>query len=379
MAKYSLLFSLFMMGCIFSCSCQTADINATVNVRTPPNTPPDTNLFIAGNHPSLGNWNPNSVKMVKINDSLWSTTITLPKGFYLEFKITRGSWNKQAIFKKGEIPPNTALLVSCDTVINVIPAGWQDLDSRSGRGIVGDVEYHRDIPGDHLNYARDIIVWLPPSYHSNTTTRYPVLYMHDGQNIIDPSTSFTGYDWHVDEISDSLISACKMKEIIIVGISNTPDRSQEYGNTPLGRAYMSFIVTKLKQFIDSIYRTIPDRENTATMGSSMGGLISFMLVWNYPDVFAQGCCLSPAFLGGIIDSVKHYQGDYKKIRIYMDNGGKGLDEELQLGCEEMLSALLKTGFVEGSNLMWYHDAEAEHNERAWAARLWRPLLFMFGK
>jgi predicted alpha/beta superfamily hydrolase len=203
--------------------------------------------------------------------------------------------------------------------------------------------------------------------------------MHDGQNIIDPSTSFIGYDWHVDDIADSLIKAGRLNEFIVVGIYNTQDRRVEYGNTEQGSAYMSFIVKQLKPFIDSTYRTLPDRENTATMGSSMGGLISFLLVWNYPEVFSKAGCMSPAFFGGIIDSVKGYEGSDKKISLYLDNGGKGLEQDLLPGCEEMLKALKKTGFVEGKNLIWYYDPNAEHNERAWAERLWRPLIFMFGK
>jgi predicted alpha/beta superfamily hydrolase len=379
MIKYILFISFLFIGIISSVGCSRKNFEVFINVTVPPDTPPDTQLFIAGNHRLLGNWGPDSVKMEKESDSLWSFVMTIPRDYYLEFKITRGSWNTQAVFKKGEIPPNTTLTVRDDTVINLRPVGWQDFDNRSGGGIVGEVEYHRGLTGDNLRYPRDIIVLLPPSYRKDTRARYPVLYMHDGQNVIDPSTSFIGYDWHVDEISDSLISAGKMKEIIVVGISNTPDRRDEYGNTALGQAYMTFIIKKLKPFIDSTYRTIPDRENSAIMGSSMGGLISFLLVWNYPEVFSRAGCLSPAFFGGIIDSVKQFKGSDKKINIYLDNGGKGLEEELQPGCEEMMRALKNIGFVEGGNLTWYRDLGAEHNERAWAARLWRPLLFMFGK
>ncbi|MBI3195653.1 MAG: histidine kinase, partial [Ignavibacteriae bacterium] len=135
----------------------------------------------------------------------------------------------------------------------------------------------------------------------------------------------------------------------------------------------------LKPMIDNEYRTLSDRENTGVMGSSMGGLASFLLVWNYPEVFSMAGCLSPAFPEETIDETEQYIGHEKNIRLYIDNGGVGLEKELQIGCDLMLPVLRKKGFVDGKNLEWFLDEKAEHNERAWAARLWRPLMFMFGK
>jgi predicted alpha/beta superfamily hydrolase len=173
-----------------------------------------------------------------------------------------------------------------------------------------------------------------------------------------------------------------MKEVNVVGLYNTPDRGPEYGKDPgKTRAYMDFVVTSVKPFVDAHYRTLPDRENTAVMGSSMGGLISFLLAWQYPQVFSAAACLSPAFtVGDWLDDVEKYDGPPKPIRIYMDNGGVGMDRErMQPGCERMLDILPKKGFILGENLEWFLDEKAEHNEAAWAARLHRPLLFLFGK
>ena len=249
-------------------------------------------------------------------------------------------------------------------------------------GIVGAVAYHRGLRGEGLRYDRDLIVWLPPSYRKEPKRRYPVLYMHDGQNIIDPSTSFIGYDWHVDNVADSLIRASKMEEIIVVGMYNTPDRTAEYSDTDLGRNYAEFVVRRLKPLIDSTYRTLPGREHTAVMGSSMGGLISFLFVWWHPDVFSMAGCLSSAFMREhtqILSDVEKYSGSRKPIRIYLDCGGNGLDERLKPGMDEMASLLKKKGFVDGVDYQVYFDEHAGHDEHAWAARIWRPLLFMFGK
>ncbi len=200
---------------------------------------------------------------------------------------------------------------------------------------------------------RDVIVWLPPSYDTSTK-RYPVLYMHDGQNIFDPRTSFLGVDWQVDEAADSLIRVGKMQEIIVVGVNNTSDRTQDYSDTEKGRAYMNFLATKLKPFIDANYRTKPQREYTATMGSSMGGLISFLIVWHHPETFSQAGCLSPAFIAPFDSAVKmveNYHGSNKKIRLYIDNGGGALDSVLQSGCDAMLKVLEQKGFARQKSRM----------------------------
>ena len=155
--------------------------------------------------------------------------------------------------------------------------------------IVGKVEYHRKFYSKSLNNRRDIIVWLPPSYKKEKQRRYPVLYIHDGQNIMDPKTAYIGVDWQVDETVTRLIKSGELQEIIIVGIYNTPERLEEYSDSPKGNNYMKFMVEQLKPFIDKYYRTMPSNEYTAVMGSSMGGLISFLLAWNYPECIWKSC------------------------------------------------------------------------------------------
>jgi enterochelin esterase-like enzyme len=204
--------------------------------------------------------------------------------------------------------------------------------------------------------------------------------MHDGQNVFDPSTSFLGYDWRVDEVTDSLIRAGSLREIIVVGICNTPDRRMEYSDTEAGRAYARFVVNRVKPLIDSAYRTMPDAEHTAVMGSSMGGLISFLFAWWYPGVFSGAGCLSSVFTGHythVLDTVSRYNGPRKPIRIYMDCGGAGGDETLRPGMESMAELLRKGGYREGRDYMVFFDSGAQHNELAWAARVWRPLRFFF--
>jgi predicted alpha/beta superfamily hydrolase len=360
------------------------DITFKVTAQT---VPEGAKVFIVGNHQKLGDWDPAVVALERQDDGSWTGTFQFGAGSQLEYKITRGSWGTEAVSADGIVPGNSVLIVQSNETVRVLVANWRDIlhkeVPRKVEGqITGVVKYHRQMEGEGIK-PRDVIVWLPPSYEKSPDKRYPVLYVHDGQNVFDPATSFLGVDWQIDEVADQLIRAGRMQEIIIVGIYNTTDRGPEYSDTPKGHAYMRFIVEKLKPFIDKEYRTMPERKHTAVMGSSMGGLISFLIVWNYPQVFSQAACLSPAFLDSDIKAnavplVETYDGPAKNIRIYMDNGGVGLDGRLQAGCDAMLRALLDNGFKMGENLEWYHDREAEHNERAWSKRVWRPLSFMYG-
>lgn len=339
-------------------------------------------VFIVGSDTQLGNWNPAAVKLFKVNDSTWTKTFKFEVGKNLEYKFTKGSWEFEALNDDGSIPGNSILKVLDDTLITVEIKKWKDREQRINHGqITGTIKYHLQFEGEGLK-PRDIVVWLPPGYDENIDKRYPVFYMHDGQNAFDPATSSFGYDWRADEVTDSLIKAETINEIIIVAIYNTSDRGQEYMYSNLGYAYMDFIVNDLKPFIDREYRTLPDKENTTACGASLGGLISLMLVWNYPQVFSKAACLSSAFKIGelnYVDTLINYLSPKKDIKLYIDNGGIGLETELQPGTDEMIVALQNKGYELGKDIIWYVDKNAPHSEIAWAERIWRPLIFFFGK
>jgi predicted alpha/beta superfamily hydrolase len=244
--------------------------------------------------------------------------------------------------------------------------------------IVGKVEYHKEVFSPILNNKRDIVVWLPIGYNTpkNRDKKYPVLYMHDGQNILDPKTAFVGKDWRVDETVMKLIRQKKIKEIIVVGIYNSPDRLDEYSWSEKGQNYLKFIKTELKPFIDSVYNTLSDKDNTAIMGSSMGGLISFYAGWHYPDVFSMAGCLSSSFYYNndrSIKQVEEYTGHKKHVKFYIDHGEDG-----NVRGQRMFVELSKKGYVIGQDIDYFYSPGAEHNEKEWAARLERPLLFFFG-
>jgi predicted alpha/beta superfamily hydrolase len=243
--------------------------------------------------------------------------------------------------------------------------------------VIGNVEFHREIYSRILDSKRDFFVWLPASYDDNLSKNYPVLYMHDGQNLIDPKTSFAGKDWQVDETVTKLIKEYKMKEIIVVGINNTKDRLEEYSDTEKGEKYLTFIIEELKTFVDSKYRTLTDPNNTAIMGSSMGGLVSFLAAWKHPEVFSMAGCMSSSFYYNddkVFKMLDEYDGTKKHIKFYIDHGEDGLVRGQKMFCK-----LTQMGYVIGTDLDYFYARGAEHNEKEWAKRMERPLIFFFGR
>ena len=340
------------------------------------------NVFIAGNKTEFGNWNPSSAKLEKISDSLWKFESKFDSGEVLEFKITGGSWEQEAMYESTRVSGNTIVNVTKDTTLIIRPLFWKRkiLPQKPEQLIRGTVKYHRQLSGEGLNHKRDIIVWLPPSYQKNTKKHYPVLYMHDGQNLFDPSTAFTGYDWRVDEVADSLIALKRIEEIIIVGVYNSPDRLPEYSDSDLGTAYLNFVINVVKPLIDSTYRTKPGKEHTGIIGSSLGGLSSLLFVWRRSDVFGMAGCLSPSFWYDdekTLKEIREFSGHKKNIKIYLDCGGR--EKELISGYKRMVEILKSKGYKKGKDLDYTLETKGTHSEYYWAQRVWRPLVFMYGR
>ncbi len=218
----------------------------------------------------------------------------------------------------------------------------------TGPGITGMVVRHADMPSAYVA-RRNVDVWLPPSYGKDPAKRYPVLYMHDGQNLFDPATSYGNVDWAVDEVMTSLIEKGVVREAIVVGVWNTPKRRDEYmpqrpvqgkikfnvpGAEDLDAAdivsdrYLEFLVKELKPFIDATYRTLPGQADTIVMGSSMGGLISQYAMSQYPDVFGGAGCVSthwPAGNGIALDDFAAHLPDPATHKYWFDYGTATLD------------------------------------------------------
>ena len=252
--------------------------------------------------------------------------------------------------------------------------------------------------------ARNVDVWLPPGYADGGEARYPVIYMHDGQNVFDAATSSFGEAWEIDEVLDRLVAEGAVRPAIVVAIWNTGmGRYAEYmpphglppgpiayrvpskpALTPdqlVTDRYLQFIVSELKPFVDATYRTLAGPADTFVMGSSMGGLISAYAIAEYPDVFGGAACVSthwPAGDGAVIDYLADHLPDPASHRLYFDYGTATLDALYEPYQQRMDAVLRQAGYVEGKNWVTLRFDGAEHSEQAWRQRAAIPLRFLLG-
>jgi predicted alpha/beta superfamily hydrolase len=249
--------------------------------------------------------------------------------------------------------------------------------------VVGTMKALAQLESPQLGNRRDILVYLPPSYN-RSQRRYPVIYMHDGQNLFDRATSF-GEEWEVDQTLEA--ASRDGLEAIVVGIPNLgEERLNEYSpwvdrkhrQGGKGNAYLEFIVHTLKPIVDRDFRTMPGRDSTGIAGSSMGGLISLYAFFRHPQTFGFAGVMSPAlwFAGhSIFPFIK--ERPFVPGRLYLDVGTSEGSEELH-DVRRLKELLSQKGYRTGRDLLYVVEMGGQHNERAWARRLRRELHFLLG-
>jgi predicted alpha/beta superfamily hydrolase len=215
-------------------------------------------------------------------------------------------------------------------------------------------------------------VFVPPGYYENTLKKYPVLYMHDGHSLFFKEEAFLGKSWRADEVLGMLDKMNAIEEVIVVGIYPN-DRLVEY-TLPGYEHYGRFLVETLKPLIDATYRSQTGPANNAVMGSSLGGVVSFYLGWQWPTVFGKVACLSSTFTrhDNLLERVRTEKK--RNISIYLDSGWPGDNYE---ATRSMRDRLIWKGYRLGSELFYLAFPEAKHDENAWAARSPIPLQFLF--
>jgi predicted alpha/beta superfamily hydrolase len=349
----------------------------TVVVDTIPAKHQQDELFIAGN---FNDWKPGAAAwQFKKNGPKQSIQIPLQqKGLY-EFKITRGSWDKVMSRDNGADAENIGVNVSSDTTIHIKIFGWKDdfaavEKKHTHSKNVSIIEQAIIMP--QLGRSRRIWIYLPENY-KKSTRRYPVLYMHDGQNLFDEYTSGFG-EWGIDECLDSLMKQPSY-ECIVVGIDNGPQRITEYNpydhdkyGKAEGKQYILFIEQTLKPYIDKNYRTHKDANSTMIAGSSLGGLISYYAALFHPNTFGKAGVFSPSFwIAPEIQSATDSLSSNVKGKLFFYMGGQEGDEHIK----NMYELMQRLGI--GSSALVYSvvDADGKHNESSW--RKWFPEFFRF--
>jgi predicted alpha/beta superfamily hydrolase len=258
------------------------------------------------------------------------------------------------------VGPNLLLLMTADAPADVYPCF-----EGAHAGTLSDVlELESRILG-RTHLAR---VYLPPGYRENVLRRYPVVYMQDGKNLFFPDEAFLGRDWKVDRALSLLDGMNAIDHAVVVGV-HSGDRMAEY-TQPGYEAYARSIVEEVKPAIDAKVRTLTSPRETAVMGSSLGGVVSFYMAWEYPQVFGLGACMSGTFAhrNDLIDRV--LSESKRENRYYLDSGWPGDNYEVTLA---MAMALVSRGIQARRDFLHLMFPLEEHDETAWGRRLHLPL------
>lgn len=257
--------------------------------------------------------------------------------------------------------------------------------------------------------ARNVEVWLPAGYHADTKQAYKVLVVHDGQNVFNPNTAFTGIDWGVDETLGALVATGKCAPTVVVAVWNSGNsRSAEYlPNVPgligvnedatrrirmVSQAdsawsdnYLRFLTQELLPQVQRSFHVSGSLDDTFIMGSSMGGLISLYAVTKYPLVFGGAACLSTHWAPTTTPSdvfLKYLDANMPSAvrhKFYFDYGDAGKDSTYRAEQVRVDSVFLRHGYFDGANYVSRYFPGADHNEAAWRARVDKPLLFLLRK
>lgn len=362
-------------------------VQAVFNVTIPEPVPEGAHVSIGTN---FNDWNPADTAwfMDKVDDLHYQLAVDIDAqyiGKVVQYKYTIQMEGQDSIWAQveggatgGEIDNRTFTLGAENNVVNDTVAMFKNqtgMNSVTG----GTLEMFKlDMPQYSDGRTRNIRVWIPEGYDpSDTEKKYPVLYMHDAQNLFDSYTSFAG-EWMVDEAISDMIGQ-GYEGAIVVGIDNSSDRINEYtpdwpdvdastADDPSGDKYAAFIVETLKPYIDSHYNVRTDKASTGIGGSSMGGLISYYIGLEYPDVFGQVLVFSPSFwlfsedtIGSVI-SAKDFSDGKNLPKMFLYVGGEA---SIAPYIGFVKDAMIQAGYPE-EKLNSLVDDTQTHSESAWS-------------
>lgn len=345
-------------------------------INIPEYTPNNASIYVVG---SFNNWEPadNDFELIKQQDGTYTLTIVPPVG-ELKYKFTRsGGWstvegNINGTYLNDRVIDYTGEAITETIIIQT----WEDLHDNSGGGsednstATENVHTIENFYMPEFNTSRRIWVYLPPDY-ATSNRNYPVLYMHDAQNVFDIYSSFSG-EWRVDESLNTMFAQGDAG-VIVIGIENgggsrideyTPWSNAQYGGGE-GAKHAQFIVNTLKPYIDNNYRTRPEREATGIMGSSLGGLITMYTAMEYQEIFSKAGVFSPSFWWSD-EAYEHVRNEGKRanMKVYF-LAGEQESESMVSDMRNMYNVMRQIGFSE-SELFFRTHLDGTHSEGYWA-------------
>lgn len=370
----------FLIGfCLLSISFLMGQTTLVIQ-SLPGNTPKDARIFVSGD---FEGWTGGQDSFELMHDQ-GAYKITLPGQVQdFSFKFTRGSWNSVEVDRTGNQIDNRLVETDESHPTHYFSIeNWADLmpgKSTAGKNVIVLSEAF-DMP--ELSSTRKIWMYLPPDYEAGKE-HYPVLYMHDGQNLFDQKTSYAG-EWEVDETLDDLFNTHDFR-LIVVGIDNGgSERINEYSPWDLknytiekkGDLYINFIIQNLKPFIDKNFRTLSNRGDTAIMGSSLGGLISYYAALKYPEIFGKAVIFSPSF--ELAPESFEFSRDHCKkngSKLYF-MAGDAESKNMVPSMAKIVGQLKSCGY-QASHIQSKVVGGGEHNENLWREEFKNAIYWLY--
>lgn len=386
MKKTAFLGSLVLVLAVMAPLALWAQVTFIIN-QVPAYTPANANIYMAG---TMNGWNPASAthQLTRLPDSSWAITLPTPSST-LQFKFTRGSWATVEGTATGGPRANRSYAVGGADTVRISILSWEDLHGGGGGGGQSTANAQVQVLTDsfympQLNRYRRIWAYLPPDYDSLTNKRYPVIYMHDAQNIFDNLTAFAG-EWEIDESMNSLFQQGD-RGAIVIGINNggsqrineySPWVNPQYGGGQ-GAAYVDFIVQTLKPYVDQQFRTDSTRLGTAIWGSSMGGLISQYAAMQYQSIFSKVGVFSPSlwFSSQVYSQVSSI-GKQFPMKFFILAGAQE-SASLVAQVTQLNNDLLASGFT-ASEVELVVKADGQHSEWFWRREFKPAYQWLFGR
>lgn len=367
---------------LLSCSTEDPELLTFRVMEIPDDTPAGDTIYLAG---SFNDWNPSDPAYTLKENGQGDLELSFEAApGNLKYKFTRGSWDRVEGGSEGQdIADRSLTYKGGGGLVEVRILTWRDLvlHETTAAENVRIMSEDFDIP--QLDRHRRIWVYLPPDYEKSEAS-YPVLYMQDGQNLFDKHTSFVG-EWEIDESLNELFENGD-RGIIVVGVDHgsnyrldeySPWLNAEYGGGD-GEAYGLFLVETLKPYIDQHFRTMPGREHTGVMGSSMGGFISHYLAVEYQDIFSKAGIFSPSYwFSEELYSHTLNTGKQEEMRFYI-MGSRNESPDLEERMNIMKNALQEAGFGEEEIKLLVHS-DGGHSEYYWRREFPEAYLWLYDK
>ncbi|MDX2132932.1 MAG: alpha/beta hydrolase-fold protein [Planctomycetota bacterium] len=367
-------------------------------------------VFLAG---TMNAWNPGDAKwkLQAQSDGRWRIVVpALADQKPIEFKFTRGSWALEEL-TEGLTPPANRTLPKIDasklapgerpTFDFRVPA-WGD--QKPGAAASAPEEPVRvkgtvrrlPLAGGVASGTRELLVWLPPGYDDprNAAVKYPVLYLHDGQNLFEKPASAPD-EWHADETADELIRLGRMRPVIIVGVPHAgAQRVSEYlpvaaldaGTPARGDEHVEWLVREVLPLVERTFRVKPGADETGIGGSSLGAVIALHAASKHPDRFGLVLAESPSLVLGAPGVMRAWaESVAPPRRVFLGVGTAETGDapasadrnRAYVQAVEDLDARFKRAGLGPDRRLLIVAPGATHTESAWAARLPMALSFLF--